>query len=83
MKTANLQTAVAEWMREREITAQFGLTHMILFNLRKAGEIRSMSLRAEGAKYGARLFHVGSVREYLARQEARDIQTEAAGGRAQ
>jgi len=71
MQSSTLKPTVAEWMREREITAQFGLTHMILFTLRKAGKIRSISLRAEGAKYGARLFHVGSVREYLARQEKR------------
>ncbi|WP_367872340.1 hypothetical protein [Luteolibacter sp. Populi] len=43
---------------------------MILFNLRKAGKIRTVSLRAEGAQYGARLFNVASIREYIAAQEA-------------
>lgn len=62
-------------MREREITAQFGITHMILFNLRKAGEIKSVSLKNEGKNYGARLFNVQSVRDYLARQEARELAT--------
>jgi hypothetical protein len=62
-----------EWAREKPITAQFGLSHMILFNLRKQGEIRSISLRGEGKQYGARLFNIASVREYLARQEAREL----------
>lgn len=55
-------------MRERGITAQFDLSHTILYNLRKAGEIESVSLRCEGKKYGARLFNVASVRAFLARQ---------------
>ena len=42
---------------------------MILFNLRKAGKIRTLSLRAEGKKYGSRLFNVASIREYIAQQE--------------
>jgi len=66
-----------EWAREKQISAQFALSHMILFNLRKQGEIRSISLRGEGKQYGARLFNVASVREYIARQEARELQ---AGG---
>ena len=60
----------AEWAREKQITAQFGLTHMILYSLRKEGKIRTVSLRGDGKKYGARLFHVGSVRSYLANQES-------------
>jgi hypothetical protein len=59
-----------EWAREKYITAKYGLSHMILYNLRLEKKIRSVSLRAEGKKYGARLYHVGSIREYLADQEA-------------
>ena len=66
-----------EWAREKEITARFGLTHMILYNLRKRGLIRSLSLRGDGAKYGARLFHVGSIRDYLEKQEAREIEQQS------
>jgi hypothetical protein len=51
-----------EWAREAYVSARFGLSHMILYSLRKRGEIRSVSLRSDGAKYGARLFHVGSIR---------------------
>ena len=61
-----------EWAREKEITARFGMSHTILYNLRKRGAIRSVSLRSDGAKYGARLFHVGSIREYIERQEAKE-----------
>lgn len=49
------------------------MSHMILFNLRKAGKIRSISLKGEGKQYGARLFNVASIREYLAAQEAREL----------
>jgi hypothetical protein len=71
-------TTDPEWAREKQITAQFALSHMILFSLRKAGKIRTVSLRSEGAKYGARLFNVASVREYLAKQEAAEPQQEVA-----
>jgi hypothetical protein len=61
-----------EWAREAYVAARFGLSHMILFRLRKRAEIRSVSLRSDGAKYGARLFHIGSIRDYLERQEAKE-----------
>jgi hypothetical protein len=68
-----------EWARERDITAQFGLTHMLLFNLRKEGKIRSLSTKGDGKNYGARLFNVASIRAYLAGQEAREIVEKASG----
>jgi hypothetical protein len=58
-----------EWAREKQITARYGLTHMILFSLRKAGRIRTVSLKAEGKNYGARLYNVASIEQYLASQE--------------
>jgi hypothetical protein len=64
----------AEWAREKQITAQFGLTHMILYTLRREGKIRTLSLRGDGKKYGARLYHVPSIRQYLAEQEAKEVQ---------
>ena len=62
-----------EWAREKQITAQFGLTHMILYTLRKEGKIRTLSLRGEGKQYGARLYNVASIRQYLAEQEAKEV----------
>lgn len=61
-----------EWAREKQITARFGLTHMILFTLRKAKKIRSVSLKGEGKSYGARLFNVASIEAFLASQEERE-----------
>lgn len=61
-----------EWAREKQITAQYGLSHMILFSLRKAGKIRTVSLKGEGKKYGARLYNVASIEAFLASQEARE-----------
>ncbi len=63
----------AEWAREKYITAKYGLTHTILYNLRLEKKIRSVSLRGEGKQYGARLYNVASIREYLASQEAASI----------
>ena len=65
----------AEWAREKQITTQFGLTHTILYRLRREGRIRTLSLRDEGKRYGARLFNVASVREYLATQEAKEVRS--------
>lgn len=63
------QNLVPEWADEKIITQLFGLTHTPLFNLRKAGKIRSISTATDGAKYGKRLFHVQSVRDFLEEQE--------------
>ena len=65
-----------EWAREKQITARFGLTHMILFTLRKTGKIRSVSLKGEGKSYGARLFNVASIEAFFASQENREKEGE-------
>lgn len=63
-----------EWADERKfITPVFGLGHTTLYNLRKAGLIRSVSTKTEGQKYGKRLYNVASVRAYLEAQEAREL----------
>jgi hypothetical protein len=62
-----------EWLREKQVISQFALSHMILFNLRKEGKIRTVSLRGEGKQYGARLFNVASIREYIAKQESMEV----------
>lgn len=59
-----------EWADEKFVTRIFGITHTPLFNLRKAGRIRSLSLKGEGATYGKRLYHIPSLREFLASCEA-------------
>ncbi len=59
-----------EWADEKFVTRTFGITHTPLFNLRKAGTIRSLSLKNEGATYGKRLYHIPSLRAFLATCEA-------------
>ena len=49
---------------------------MILYGLRKAGKIRSVSLKGEGKQYGARLFNVASIEAFLASQEALETKQE-------
>jgi hypothetical protein len=58
-----------EWADEKTITRLFGLTRTPLFNLRKAGKIRSISTAHGGATYGKRLFYVQSVRDFFEAQE--------------
>lgn len=67
-----------EWADEKFVTRTYGITRTPLYNLRKAGAIRSVALRAEGATYGKRLYHIPSIEAHLAACEAREIQTEAA-----
>jgi hypothetical protein len=71
IKAAQNQAAKQEpeWGDEKIITRLFGLTHTPLFNLRKAGKIRSVSTAVDGAKYGKRLYLLQSVRDFLEAQE--------------
>ena len=70
--------ALPEWLREKQVTQRYALSHMILFTLRKAGKIRSVSLKTEGKAQGARLFNVASIEAFLASQEARELEGEGA-----
>jgi hypothetical protein len=65
-----------EWADEKAITATFGITHTPLYNLRKSGAIRSLSLRGEGQKYGKRLYNVPSIVAHLAKLESRESQNQ-------
>lgn len=68
--------AQPEWADEKFVTAKFGITHTPLFNLRKSGAIRSLSLRGEGATYGKRLYNIASIEAFLAGREARETSGE-------
>lgn len=70
-KAAQNQSAQTEpeWGDEKLITRLFGITHTPLFNLRKAGKIRSVSTAYGSATYGKRLYLLQSVRDFLAAQE--------------
>lgn len=71
--TKAAKTIIPEWADEKLVTQLFGLTHTPLFNLRKAGKIRSISTATDGAKYGKRLFNVQSVRDFLESQEQAEM----------
>lgn len=60
------------WADEKFVTQTYGITHTPLFNLRKTGAIRSLSLKAEGKSYGKRLYHIPSLEAWLAECEARE-----------
>lgn len=66
-----------EWADEKFVTATRGITHTPLFNLRKAGKIRSLSLKVDGAAYGKRLYHIPTIDLLLASLEERELQQEA------
>jgi len=74
-------TETPEWADEKTITRLFGLTHTPLFNLRKAGKIRSVSTAHGGATYGKRLFNVQSVRDFFEAQERNEVNTNKEGAR--
>jgi hypothetical protein len=67
-----------QWADEKTVTATRGITHTPLYNLRKSGVIRSVSLKQEGQKYGKRLYNLASIDSFLAIQEAREIAENAA-----
>lgn len=68
------QTSAPKWADEKFITRNYGLTHTPLFNLRKAGAIRSVAVRQPGATYGKRLFCVASVEAFIADCERRELE---------
>jgi hypothetical protein len=66
------QEICPEWADEKYVTRMFGITHTPLYNLRKEGFIRSASTRLPGKNYGKRLYHIGSIRDFLEAQEAKE-----------
>lgn len=67
--------AQSEWGDEKIVLKIYGITRTPLFNLRKAGLVRSVSLKLPGASYGKRLYHIPSVAAYIADCEAREAST--------
>lgn len=80
MTAKQTKTTDPEWADEKFVTATRGITHTPLFNLRKSGKIRSLSLRQPGAKYGKRLYHIPTIDAFLAEMEQRELQAEGAAG---
>ncbi len=72
MATATQATLTAEWIDEKNVIRIFGISRTPLYNLRKAGKIRSTSIKTDGASYGKRLYNVASIREFIAACEAKE-----------
>ncbi len=54
-----------EYATYREVKARFAMNRFMLYSLAREGKIKSVSLRRPGKRWGIRLFHVPSVREFL------------------
>ena len=59
----------AEWVRYKQVKPIFNIGRTPLDRLAEAGEIRVCNLVDEGKDKGTRLYHVGSIRDYLAKKE--------------
>ena len=58
----------AEWIREKQLTKQFGIGRSPAKRLREERKIEFASLREPGMKQGTLLYNVRSVRAYLAKK---------------
>lgn len=54
-----------EFGRWRDVQRLFGIKRGSLYNLIKAGKIKSVVLRVKGKQSGCRLIHLDSVRELI------------------
>jgi hypothetical protein len=60
-----LDSKHTEWTDFRGIQCMFGLRRSTAYHLVDEGLIKSVALKEPGEKRGKRLFHVGSVRQYI------------------
>ena len=54
-----------EFGRLQDVQRMFGLKRGFCYQLINAGQIKSVSLRKPGSKFGCRLIHLQSVRDFL------------------
>ena len=55
-----------EFGRVADVTRRFGIKRGTLYNLLADGKVNGCLLRVRGRKSGVRLFHLDSVREFIA-----------------
>jgi len=55
-----------EFGRVAEVTRRFGIKRGTLYNLLADGKVKGCLLRVRGRKSGVRLFHLDSVRDFIA-----------------
>jgi hypothetical protein len=58
----------SEFGRAADLQRLFGIRRGTAYNLLAAGKIQGCLLRVTGKKSGVRLFHIGSVRNYIRSQ---------------
>ena len=70
------------WIRSPKTGTEFytGFTRSYLYALAGDGKIRSVSIRSPGQVKGCRMFHLGSILDFVARCEA-SANAEAEGGK--
>ncbi len=54
-----------EWLRPKQVPHYFGVGRSKLYELIAEGKIKSVSMRARGAKHGTRLISFDSLSAYL------------------
>ncbi len=64
---SNPQVIPPEFGRAADVQRIFGLKRGTLYNLLKDRKIRGCVLQVRGARSGVRLFHLGSIRDYIER----------------
>lgn len=65
VRAGAITKAIPEFGRWRDVEHHFGIKRGTLYNLLKAGHVRSVSLRKPGQKFGCRLFFLPGIAEYL------------------
>jgi len=62
---ATTSSCLPEFGRWQDVQRLFGIKRGTLYGLIAEGQIRSITLRKPGRKFGCRLIHLQSVRDYL------------------
>ncbi len=65
VRPGDFTQTLVEWGRASDVQKIFGLKRGYLYTLINAGLIKSVCLRKAGARTGVRLFHIGSIRNFL------------------
>ena len=65
IQTGDTTATLPEFGRLRDTERLFGLKRGVTYRLIAEGKIKSVTLREPGNKFGCRLIHLQSVRDYL------------------
>jgi hypothetical protein len=70
VKSGDTSGLLPEFGRWQDVQRLFGIKRGTLYNLIKAGQVKSCLLRVKGTKSGVRLVHLASVRQMIMEQMA-------------